>query len=745
MASTPRATLDDSYTLGITCAICGADALKVNHVPNLPDYVTCTDCSSAFLVEEGGDRVFYGQIAEGFGETERFALKQWAWLEAIETRAREERPAPPDTQTAYPSPDLAAMPEETATPEEAAPAAQGLSAEEWISSEIPREDLIAEAAEEQLADRLGDALPPDQIEPGTGLVDMPEAEVEPVPFRRLDMDEDRVDSELVSEGAEDQGLADFFEALTDDTGEVAPIAEPDEFLPSEETPVKAALDADLERLLETEEDTGPDLPPPPWAAKGMDEPSDIEREHPEVELPLWEQPQESPTEAEVEPAADSHEDTFDDLPAWEEFEGEMDDDAIPVVGAKEETYESLPAWKHLEESTPIGEPDAEPEPPDWASSMDAESFEETPVWGAFDEGEPGAESEAVPETPDWALPDKQESLSPVEGEEKEDFDWGAEVPTPGWQEIPGDLSDAEAVEEDDFLSGLRRSAGVPLESQPVADQPLSDFEEELDSGWDFEEEDLSARMEAISQPVEQPKPVAAGWEMTAAAAAAPKKPEPEPALHEFPDTLADVTEEPYVPPASDPFPGQRYRVVIRGERVVFPGGECAHCGRTPVKGKLAVAGTLPRGQAVGQRRPTRFEIPLCASCHTRAAAKSEDAKAAQLQAHLISAIAGMILVVGALALNLINPRDLGIVDLFLGLILLIVGYGGPAFFLLNRVGNFLPPVDARYVRRTLLIPSETQGLETAFEWRNKEYAQRFLEANQANTLGNVTSVKDRIA
>ena len=107
-------------------------------------------------------------------------------------------------------------------------------------------------------------------------------------------------------------------------------------------------------------------------------------------------------------------------------------------------------------------------------------------------------------------------------------------------------------------------------------------------------------------------------------------------------------------------------------------------------------------------------------------------------------IVGMVLVVGALALDLIDPRNLGIVDLFLGLILFIVGYGGPAYFLLNRVGGYLPPVDARYVRTTLLVPSETQGLETAFEWRNSEYAQRFHDANASNTLGNISGVKDRI-
>jgi hypothetical protein len=299
-------------------------------------------------------------------------------------------------------------------------------------------------------------------------------------------------------------------------------------------------------------------------------------------------------------------------------------------------------------------------------------------------------------------------------------------------------------EEDEFISGLRRSAAVPLESQPVEDQSLSESTDEFDTPWDSGADEFAERMESVAQPVEEAQEVAPGWEMTAAAASAPAVAEPEPEPEIIPTQLVEGDEQ-YSPPPTDPYPGQRYRVVIRGDRVVFPSGECAHCGRTPARGKLAVAGTLPRGQAVGQRKPTRFEVPLCADCRKRAAAKSEDAQAAQLQAHLISAIVGMILVVGALALDVINPLDLGIADLFLGLILLIVGYGGPAYFLLNRVGNYLPPVDARYIRTTLLIPSETQGLETAFEWRNNEYAQRFHDANTGAALGNVTEVKDRIA
>ncbi len=704
MASTPRLTLDDSYILGITCAICGADALSVSHVPNLPDYVSCGDCHSAFLVEDGGDRVFYGQVAAGYEETERFALKQWAWIEAVETRAREERPRPEGE--VFPDPETI---EESIGVE---PESESLSAEEWISSEIPAVELQDTAEEEPIRETVESPAVDDahaSFEPEAALDQEPaaysplEAEQEPEPVPALEED--------------DEGLSDFFEALTDDTGEVAPIVEPDELLQADDGPESEAFDADLERLLETEEDTGPDLPPPPWMSGAAEEPT---AEEPESE----------------ETAASEGDST------WESFfeaEESLEDDGVPVVDAKDETYESLPAWQRLEEGTPLNPEAPEPETPEWAAADEGET-DYSESWGQIEGGEA---VEAPPETPDWAMPEDE---TPIESADKftgpDELSWGTEPvqePEQAWQEIPGMFSDEN--EDDEFLSDLRRSAAVPLESQPIEDQPLAEDDEE--ESWDIGEDVFAARMQSISQSEEQPERVAAGWEMTAAAAAATPEPEPEP--EPLPVPGLGLNEEGYTPPPTDPPLGQRHRVVIRGEKVIFPRGECAHCGQTPEKGKLAVAGTLPEGQGIGQRKAARFEVPLCGDCRKRAAAKSEEARAAQLQAHLISAIVGMVFVVGALALDLINPRDLGIADLFLGLILLIVGYGGPAYFLLNRVGNYLPPLDARYVRTTLLVPSEAQGLETAFEWRNSEYAQRFHNANSSNALGNVTSVKDRIA
>jgi hypothetical protein len=248
-------------------------------------------------------------------------------------------------------------------------------------------------------------------------------------------------------------------------------------------------------------------------------------------------------------------------------------------------------------------------------------------------------------------------------------------------------------------------------------------------------ESFASRIESLSQtpptdlePIEKPpsKPEAPSQELDAADAEV------------IPEKEVELLD-------TDPPPGHRYRVVLRGEKAVFPGGDCAHCGRTPVKGQLAVVGSLPNGQNITQRKTATFKIPLCAECRKRAAQLNEEAKEARLQAHLLSAIGGMLLVVGALALDLINPADLQLFDFFILAILFIVGYTAPALFLLGRVGKHPPPASASYVRSTLLVPQETQGLETAFEWRNGEYAERFFEANEAHTLGKLSRIKDRAA
>jgi hypothetical protein len=196
---------------------------------------------------------------------------------------------------------------------------------------------------------------------------------------------------------------------------------------------------------------------------------------------------------------------------------------------------------------------------------------------------------------------------------------------------------------------------------------------------------------------------------------------------------------------ADPPPGLRYRTVIRGTKVQLPRGACAHCMATPARHKLNVRGSLPAGQVLGQRRPTRFAIPLCSRCHKRAGSRTPEERSARLQAYLISALVALFVLIVTLLLNVVDLQGGNAVSGLLLLIILVLGYAIPAVMLSSRANRFLPPEDALYVQTTLLVPEETQGLETAFEWRNREYAERFLGANQEAILGRAIEVKDRSA
>jgi hypothetical protein len=260
--------------------------------------------------------------------------------------------------------------------------------------------------------------------------------------------------------------------------------------------------------------------------------------------------------------------------------------------------------------------------------------------------------------------------------------------------------------------------------------------------WHAEQSDLDvfALSPLAGQP---PAPEAGEAPIASADQAAPAPVEPAPAGVLPPDQgeVAAAGPEREVP--ADPPPGLRYRTVIRGTKVHLPGGACAHCSATPARHKLNVRGSLPAGQVLGQRRPTRFAIPLCNRCHKRAGSRTPEERSARLQAYLISALVALFVLVVTLLLNVVDLQGGNAVSGLLLLIILVLGYAIPAVMLSSRANRFLPPEDALYVQTTLLVPEETQGLETAFEWRNRDYAERFLGANQEAVLGRAIQVKDR--
>ncbi len=196
--------------------------------------------------------------------------------------------------------------------------------------------------------------------------------------------------------------------------------------------------------------------------------------------------------------------------------------------------------------------------------------------------------------------------------------------------------------------------------------------------------------------------------------------------------------------AGEPPQGERYRVVVKGQRVAFPTRICAHCLRSPAPARLAVVGTWPT-ESPGKRRDVALNLPLCDACRRRASARSEAERTARLQAHLVSALVALGLLVGFLAVGLVDVRSDMLVGGLIVAILLAIGYSLPAILLLGRVARFPPPPDAVYVRSTLLIAPDPTGLETAFEWRNRHYAELFYQANLERVTGAITPVRDRLA
>jgi hypothetical protein len=350
-----------------------------------------------------------------------------------------------------------------------------------------------------------------------------------------------------------------------------------------------------------------------------------------------------------------------------------------------------------------------------------------------------------------------------------------EAELPPHPESEGSLLEEPEGDLDDFSSRLAALAGVPIEDL-LFDREDSLLDQDAAQGQDLPlpETGISVAGEASDDWLvlpEEPAP----WQPPAEAVppphslwdAAPPDRFVLPVAADLPSAPvagpAQVTPREPAPPAvepaaaqapvpvpiaagaatAEPPPGIRYRTVIRGTRVQFPRGACAHCMQSPARHRLRVRGSLPAGQVLGQRRATRFAIPLCSRCHKRARSRTPEERSARLQAYLISGLVALFVLIVTLLLDVVDLQGGDVVSGLLLLIILILGFAIPSVMLSSRANRFEPPEDALYVQTTLLVPEETQGLETAFEWRNRGYAERFLDSNQEAVLGRAIQVKDR--
>ncbi|MGA9193013.1 MAG: hypothetical protein WBZ24_14890 [Anaerolineales bacterium] len=710
-----RSTLTDDLTQDRACSICGQKTLQVVHLDAYPDYVNCDNCGSAFVVEDDGERVMYGKIPAQYPETRHFALQQWVWPEAIDRKASRERPSgPPSSWTPPPPP-----------PAEPAPPAEPES--------LPTAQVLVEAGVQALRSEL--------------------------------------------EAADDAPLGE--PPLDDDMGAEAGPAE--EGTLTEPPPAEAA---------ESEPSETPSWPPPP-----------VEASEPALpESPSWPPPVEEPQTGDTMPDQQT---PVDEPPTSEPLEGPADifasSDQPSLTEEITEDESSDAVWEpEVSPEAPIGDdegpseaevglgdeedlldslwgdepyPTAEvstaklPEPPAWAAEIQPEDEETSP---ADEAGTPDSVSEATPpaesdqDTADrlhtWGAPPPEE---PVQAE-RQDEDQG-EAPDFPWDPPSDDTQDSQPPSVAPFEDG-----GWPDDEFVLPDETTSEPSETAQAEVPPPEPTEPPSLETPSveelpamstaDPDEEASDHANGTPEVTQDRAADESSEPEPE-DELMEGMAQTywggadgppppKEEPSAeelkqaePVHHEPPPGDRYRVVVKGANVRYPENICSHCLYAPATARLPILASISR-TGVGDRQIETLRIPVCADCKERASARSEEQRTAQLQAHLIGVLVALVLIVCGLGVGFINLRE-NLVPALIGLIVMAgLGYVVPAVPLLLRASRLPKPPDSEYVQSTLRVPGDTEGTETAFEWRNRDYARRFLQANTKVAVSEVTRVRE---
>lgn len=715
MTPVPRINIEDLSIQGLSCAICGAASLSVVHLDQFPDYVSCANCASAFVMEAEGERVMYGSIPVEYPQTSHFALQQWTWLEAVERRARPERTEDP----------LSEIPSEfisTEKVDEHPPAAQV----EEIEPEVPGDEADkltdSELTEAQVETQFDSEDSMDFID------DREEAPIEPPQPEEISLDE-KLEVDL------EEGLV---EDLSPDIGEdiESPVSDVDFKLPASEVKI-ASDDAPItedgaEIDFEAPAPTEPDMVGlKPEVHPGSD---------PEFKERIQEDPESAIPIPAYESSGDDEESDFSEkLVVESALEGETDnlDEMIPkldqesrgeadavfseewldgVVAPQTSEPDSTPTstMEGTEEAddsgaVPLGFDAGEAEPSVVALSSDEEMELDSTAWlddyTDFDLSKDEADTAGILQGADEPEPE-----SPDERESYFDSTFGEETLEQGEDQQKKEAVIAGGIE---VTEDFEQYAGVMPFDESV--EPFDDSQTD---------QTLEGEQDA-------PLPVAERYakESIDGVVAA------EAAVSEGPPAEADLIKH------VEPPPGTRYRVILRRATAKIPYGICAHCMRSPATNELIIID--PWGIADSDKKQTDYTLFLCPACYKRARTPSDEERNARITAFLISGLVALTIVVFGFIVGLVNFQENPLVDAIILTILGVIGFLIPAMILLNRANRFPPPTDAAYVRSTLFIPPTEDESEVAFEWRNAGFAERFAESNYELMLGKVTEVPDQ--
>jgi hypothetical protein len=529
--------------------------------------------------------------------------------------------------------------------------------------------------------------------------------------------------------------------------------------PMTDLPIPALEEKPAEAELETEAEVSEVSPPPPSKVEEMAEPT-----APSVfpEAKEFTSPEDIPLDTDrvedMAPEGATPPDQFDELQ-----QSRLEQVTAPTgETSPQQPVEEQVVDEQLVEDKP-GEPpssfeatleDASLPVPDWLEQKPAEGAEEILSTAPFTE-----------DTSDEAQTKKEAIVPPFVGDIPDAFPPATEAGVPGEPEAEPSAS----KEATDFLDLLRESDEAPTftlpkEMEASAFPGLEDTSPEIDqelTGLEEVDEPIEEHLLppwARGEVTDEVKPPVEEFEETPVPSFLEEAPEEKFIPEEpFPfslektaavDTQAEVSKpEPVpsvmdAPPPEEPEEGYRHRVVVKGDRLTFPKNVCSHCLRTPVSLATAVRGTLPDPTMPALRKPLTFKLPLCHDCERRAKASTQEERSARIQAHVISGIVAVFLMLLALVFKLARFDPNAFEGILVLLIVGVLGYGIPAILLLNRASNYPPPFDAAYVLTTLRVLDDAGEGNTAFEWRNQGYAELFRQVNRQNAKGTVSKVED---
>lgn len=405
---------------------------------------------------------------------------------------------------------------------------------------------------------------------------------------------------------------------------------------------------------------------------------------------------------------------------------------------------------------PEREPEPAPAPPPPERKPEPEAFEPP-------EPEPAPPAPPQPEDPSGAEQDAEDLLSTLwaaEGSPEESEPETAAPSEPDEPSLPDDWIPMDEPQGSSSPGADPFDRDIPLEPEQEEEYPewlsladeiddmVAPFEEGEDQAEDFTEPEQVLDTEPEEESTEK---VAVEEELAQAYWAGTTSP-PKEATETDPPEIETVVTPPIEgqeaadtaapSPAFEPEPGQRFRVVLKGVQLRFPRRHCSHCYRSPAMKNITVLANLQRSTAP-QREMTTLRVPVCESCHARANAVSEEAQTARFQAHMLGALVALTLVVCSLVFRITDFQNGVLTDLVALVVIAAMGYGVPMVLMMLRATQFPKPPDAKFVETTLRVPGDTEGMESAFEWRNRMYAQEFLGANKPIAVSEVTRVEER--